>query len=126
MLVAIYWNNHHHMLHMTKRINGRILWANNHLLFWLSLIPFCTLWHGEHLAASLPAAIYGGVLFMAGISYTILSTAIIRDQGEGSPLKAAVGNDLKGWTVGGALRHPRSSARSSARGSPTRSSSSSR
>ena len=97
VLVAIYWNNHHHMLHMTKRINGRILWANNHLLFWLSLIPFCTAWHGEHLSATLPAAIYGGVLFMAGISYTILSTAIIRDQGEGSPLKAAVGNDVKGW-----------------------------
>ena len=97
VLVAIYWNNHHHMLHMTHRINGRILWANNHLLFWLSLIPFCTLWHGEHLSASLPAAIYGVVLFMSGISYTILSTSIIKDQGPNSPLKAAVGNDVKGW-----------------------------
>ena len=101
VLVAIYWNNHHHMLHMTHRINGRILWANNHLLFWLSLIPFCTLWHGEHLSASLPAAIYGCVLFMSGISYTILSNAIIRDQGEGSALKAAVGNDIKGWASAG-------------------------
>jgi len=97
VLVAIYWNNHHHMLHMTKRINGRILWANNHLLFWLSLIPFCTLWHGEHLHASLPAAIYGVVLFMSGIAYTILQATIIRDQGPGSPLKAAVGSDMKGY-----------------------------
>ena len=95
-LVAIYWNNHHHMLHMTKRINGRILWANNHLLFWLSVIPFCTAWHGEHLGATLPTAVYGGVLFMSGISYTILSNAIIRDQGPSSPLKAAIGNDTKG------------------------------
>jgi uncharacterized membrane protein len=96
-LVAIYWNNHHHMLHMTKRINGRILWANNHLLFWLSLIPFCTAWHGEHHDATLPAAIYGVVLFMSGIAYTILQAAIIRDQGPGSALKAAVGNDIKGY-----------------------------
>jgi uncharacterized membrane protein len=96
VLVAIYWNNHHHMLHMTKRINGRILWANNHLLFWLSIIPFCTSWHGEHLSATLPAAIYGVVLFMSGIAYTILQFAIIRDQGPNSPLRAAVGSDTKG------------------------------
>jgi uncharacterized membrane protein len=96
VLVAIYWNNHHHMLHMTTQINGRILWANNHLLFWLSLIPFCTAWHGDHLGATLPTAVYAGVLFMSGIAYTILSNAIIRDQGEGSPLKAAVGPDFKG------------------------------
>jgi uncharacterized membrane protein len=96
-LVAIYWNNHHHMLHMTKRINGRILWANNHLLFWLSLIPFTTAWHGEHLHDTLPAATYGVVLFMSGIAYTILQGSIIRDQGPSSPLKAAVGTDLKGY-----------------------------
>jgi len=96
VLVAIYWNNHHHMLHMTKRINGRILWANNHLLFWLSLIPFCTAWHGEHHHATLPAAVYGVVLFMSGVAYTILQAAIIRDQGPSSPIKAAVGTDVKG------------------------------
>ena len=96
VLVAIYWNNHHHMLHMTKRINGRILWANNHLLFWLSIIPFGTAWHGEHLSATLPAAVYGAILFMSGVAYTILQNAIIRDQGPTSPIKAAVGNDLKG------------------------------
>ncbi|HEY2370764.1 MAG TPA: TMEM175 family protein [Polyangiaceae bacterium] len=96
VLVAIYWNNHHHMLHMTKRINGRILWANNHLLFWLSLVPFCTAWHGDHLGTTVPTALYAGVLFMCGIAYTILQNAIIRDQGAGSPLQAAVGNDRKG------------------------------
>ena len=114
VLVAIYWNNHHHMLHMTTRINGRILWANNHLLFWLSLVPFCTAWHGEHLDAALPTAIYGGVLFMSGISYTILSNAIIKDQGPGSPLKAAIGSDTKGLVsailyaaaIGGAFIRP--------------------
>lgn len=97
VLVAIYWNNHHHMLHMTHRINGRILWANNHLLFWLSIIPFGTAWHGEHLSATLPAAVYGAILFMSGIAYTILQAAIIRDQGPSSPLKAAVGSDMKGY-----------------------------
>ncbi|HEY1958923.1 MAG TPA: TMEM175 family protein, partial [Polyangiaceae bacterium] len=96
VLVAIYWNNHHHMLQMTERINGKILWANNHLLFWLSLIPIGTAWHGEHLAATLPTAMYGLVLFMSGIAYVILQNAIIRDQGEGSPLAAAVGRDVKG------------------------------
>jgi uncharacterized membrane protein len=96
VLVGIYWNNHHHMLHMTKRINGKILWANNHLLFWLSLIPFGTAWHGEHLGAKLPTAVYAIILFMAGIAYVILQNAIIADQGEGSPLAKAVGTDLKG------------------------------
>ena len=96
VLVAIYWNNHHHMLQVTTRINGRILWANNHLLFWLSLIPFCTAWHGEHLGTTPPTAVYAGVLFMSGIAYTILQNAIIRDQGEGSALAAAVGGDVKG------------------------------
>jgi uncharacterized membrane protein len=100
-LVAIYWNNHHHMLHMTTRINGRILWANNHLLFWLSLIPFCTAWHGEHLDAALPTAVYGIILFMSGIAYTILQSAIIRDQGPGSPLKTLVGSDVKGFVSAG-------------------------
>jgi len=114
VLVAIYWNNHHHLFHMTTRINGRILWANNHLLFWLSLIPFTTAWHGAHLRATPPAAVYGGVLFMSGIAYTILQNAIIRDQGEGSPLKAAVGRDAKGLAsafcyaaaIGGAFLRP--------------------
>ena len=96
VLVGIYWNNHHHMLHMTTRINGRILWANSHLLFWLSLVPFGTAWHGEHLGATIPTAAYGAVLFMSGIAYTILQNAIIRDQGKGSPLATLVGRDRKG------------------------------
>jgi uncharacterized membrane protein len=94
--VGIYWNNHHHMLHATTRINGRILWANLHLLFWLSLVPFVTGWMGENHFAPLPTAVYGVVLILAAIAYTILQRAIIADQGESSKLAAAVGNDAKG------------------------------
>src|SRR5712691_6792684 len=78
VFLGIYWNNHHHMLHATERINGAILWANLHLLFWLSLIPFVTGWMGENHFAPLPTAVYGGVLLMAAIAYTILLKAILR------------------------------------------------
>jgi uncharacterized membrane protein len=94
--LGIYWNNHHHMLHMTTRINGAILWANLHLLFWLSLFPFVTGWMGENHFAPLPCALYGGVLLAAAIAYWILQQTIIASQGAGSPLKAAVGGDWKG------------------------------
>jgi len=96
IFVGIYWNNHHHMLQLTQRINGKILWANLHLLFWLSLVPFVTGWLGKSHSAAAPTALYGMVLFMAGIAYTILQGAIIAEQGEGSPLAAAVGHDRKG------------------------------
>jgi uncharacterized membrane protein len=94
--IAIYWNNHHHMLQATERINGRILWANTHLLFWLSLVPFVTGWMGENHFAPLPTAFYGGVMFMSGTAYWILQGAIMHHQGESSRLAAAVGSDLKG------------------------------
>src|SRR5437762_7715138 len=81
VFLGIYWNNHHHMLQATERINGAILWANLHLLFWLSLVPFVTGWMGENHFASLPTAVYGAVLLMAGIAYTILQAAIIRHHG---------------------------------------------
>ena len=94
--LAIYWNNHHHMLHATRRVNGAILWANLHLLFWLSLIPFATGWMGENHVEPMPTALYGVVLLMAGLAYVILQQAIIRDQGEGSLLRRAVHKDIKG------------------------------
>ncbi len=94
--LAIYWNNHHHMLHVTQRANGAVLWANMHLLFWLSLFPFVTGWLGENAFAAKPAAVYGVVLFMAAIAYYILETAIIRSEGRDSKLKKLVGNELKG------------------------------
>jgi uncharacterized membrane protein len=94
--LAIYWNNHHHMLHATDQINGKILWANMHLLFWLSLIPFATGWMGENHFAPLPTAGYGAVLLAAAIAYYILQSTIISQQGADSKLKAAIGNDLKG------------------------------
>jgi uncharacterized membrane protein len=94
--LAIYWNNHHHMLHVTERINGKILWANMHLLFWLSLVPFMTSWMGENDFASLPTAAYGVVLLAAAIAYYILQTAIVSEQGPGSTLAQAVGTDMKG------------------------------
>jgi uncharacterized membrane protein len=96
VLIGIYWNNHHHMLHMTERVNGAILWMNLHLLFWLSLIPFGTAWIGETTLAPVPTAIYGAILMFAGIAYYILETTIIRSQGANSRLKAAVGSDAKG------------------------------
>lgn len=94
--VGIYWNNHHHMFHATDGINGKILWANMNLLFWLSLIPFTTGWMGENHLAALPTAVYGIVLLLAAVAYTILQTLIISHQGKHSKLAEAVGNDKKG------------------------------
>jgi len=96
IFLGIYWNNHHHMLHATTRINGKILWANLHLLFWLSLIPFVTGWMGENHFASLPTAVYGVVLLLAAIAYWILQNTIIAAHGQESKLAVAVGRDLKG------------------------------
>lgn len=94
--IAIYWNNHHHMLHVTRRVTGTILWANLHLLFWLSLVPFVTAWMGEHPGAATPTALYGVVLLMAAIAYLILQRQILRAEGPGSLLASALGPDLKG------------------------------
>jgi TMEM175 potassium channel family protein len=94
--LGIYWNNHHHMLHAVQRVNGRVLWANLHLLFWLSLVPFVTGWMGENHFGTLPTAMYGVVLLLAAIAYTILQWSIIAHQGTDSPLHEAVGADLKG------------------------------
>src|SRR4051812_5017610 len=94
--VGIYWNNHHHLLHSTKDVSGGILWANLHLLFWLSLFPFTTGWAGENHLAPVPTAIYGFVLLMAAIAYYILQRSIIRKQGRDSLLAAAIGSDWKG------------------------------
>jgi uncharacterized membrane protein len=96
VFIGIYWNNHHHMLHLTQRVTGGILWANLHLLFWLSLVPFSTAWMGETLLAPMPTAVYGTVLFLSGVAFTILEYRIIASQGEQSPLKAAIGPDKKG------------------------------
>jgi uncharacterized membrane protein len=95
IFLGIYWNNHHHMFHVTDHINGRILWANLHLLFWLSLVPFATEWMGHTHFASLPTAGYGVVLLMAAIAFTILQRAIISLHGPASRLAAAVGGDFK-------------------------------
>ncbi len=94
--VGIYWNNHHHMFHATKHVRGGVLWANLHLLFWLSLFPFVTDWMGKGHYASTPTAAYGVVLMMAAIAYWMLQTAIIRSQGRESLLARAVGRDIKG------------------------------
>jgi TMEM175 potassium channel family protein len=94
--LGIYWNNHHHMLHVTQRVTGPMLWANLHLLFWLSLIPFATGWMGENHFAAAPSALYGVVLLMAGIAYLILQQLIIASQGPDSILKKAVRGDWKG------------------------------
>ena len=96
LYVGIYWNNHHHMFHSTKHITGGILWANLHLLFWLSLFPFTTGWMGENHLAPMPTAVYGFVLLMAAIAYYVLQSAIIAQQGQNSILAAAVGKDRKG------------------------------
>ncbi|HUR32870.1 MAG TPA: TMEM175 family protein [Vicinamibacterales bacterium] len=96
VVMGIYWNNHHHMLHAAERVNGPILWANNHLLFWLSLIPFVTRWLGEHYTSPLPTAAYGVVLVMSAISYTLLQRAILAHHGPHSRLAKAVGSDGKG------------------------------
>ena len=94
--LGIYWNNHHHMLHVTEHVSGGILWANLHLLFWLSLFPFVTGWMGENHFVTMPTALYGVVLFMAAIAYFILQQAIIVRHGRESVLARAVGRDLKG------------------------------
>lgn len=113
--VGIYWNNHHHLLHAAGRVTGGILWANLHLLFWLSLFPFATAWMGENPHAVLPSALYGAVLLLAALAYFVLQRTIIRAEGEGSILARAVGADWKGKLspvlymlgIGAALRSPR-------------------
>ena len=95
VFVGIYWANHHHLLQLVDRVNGAILWANLHLLFWLSLIPFATAWMGEHPHAAVPTALYGIVLMCAGAAYTILQRALISEQGPNSRLAKAVGRDVK-------------------------------
>jgi uncharacterized membrane protein len=94
--IGIYWNNHHHMLHAAERVSGGVLWANLHLLFWLSLIPFATGWMGENHFASTPTALYGLVLLMAAVAYWLLQNRILANQGSKSLLAKAVGSDLKG------------------------------
>ena len=94
--LGIYWNNHHHMLHAAERINGKVLWANLHLLFWLSLVPFVTGWMGENHFAPLPTAVYGAVLLLCGVAFTILLRVLVAAQIPGSKLAVAVGGDVKG------------------------------
>lgn len=94
--IGIYWNNHHHMMHSMTKVNGKILWANLHLLFWLSLVPFATGWMGENNFAKATMTLYGVILLMAGLSYWILQNIIVASQGEKSILKKAVGRDWKG------------------------------
>jgi len=94
--IGIYWNNHHHMLHAAKRVSGGVLWANLHLLFWLSLLPFVTGWMGENSFAAIPTALYGGVLLMAATAYWILARALIAAEGTESMLAKAIGRDRKG------------------------------
>lgn len=97
IFVAIYWNNHHHLLQATQKVNGKILWANIHLLFWLSLLPFTTGWMGEHVFASTPVILYGVNLLFCAIAYTILAKQLISHHGQGSTLANAVGSDTKGY-----------------------------
>ncbi|HET7871684.1 MAG TPA: TMEM175 family protein [Terriglobales bacterium] len=94
--IGIYWNNHHHLLHAIQRVNGATLWANLHLLFWLSLIPFTTAWMGENHLSSWPVAAYGIVLLLAGVAYYILTKALIRLHGHDSTLATSIGKDRKG------------------------------
>jgi uncharacterized membrane protein len=96
IFLGIYWNNHHHLLHAAERINGKILWANLHLLFWLSLVPFVTAWMGENHFASLPTAVYGIDLFLSAVAYKILQNAIVAEQGPASRIASALGSDFKG------------------------------
>ncbi len=96
VFIGIYWNNHHHLLQACERVDGRVLWANLHLLFWLSLFPFATAWMGENDFAALPSALYGAVLFLAAIAYYLLQQTIIRAQGLDSILRNALGRDWKG------------------------------
>ena len=96
LYLGIYWSNHHHMLYVTHQVNGAILWANLHLLFWLSLVPFVTGWMGENHLAPVPTAVYGVILLLAAIAYLLLQHAILRQEGPDSTLGAAVGRDRKG------------------------------
>ncbi|HEY2163379.1 MAG TPA: TMEM175 family protein [Gemmatimonadaceae bacterium] len=94
--LGIYWNNHHHMLHLAERVNGGVLWANLHLLFWLSLVPFVTAWMGANYYSAVPTALYGVVMVLAGVAYTILEFSLIAAQGPDSRLARAIGSDRKG------------------------------
>src|ERR1044071_9978754 len=96
LYVGIYWNNHHHMVHTCESVSGGVLWANLHLLFWLSLFPFATGWMGENHFSALPSALYGVVLLMAALAYWVLQQTIIASEGPASVLKSAVGGDWKG------------------------------
>jgi uncharacterized membrane protein len=96
VFLAIYWNNHHHLMHATESVSGGVLWANMHLLFWLSLVPFTTAWMSEHQVAEIPAAVYGFVLLMAAVAYWILVQAILAHEGARSKLRKALGSDFKG------------------------------
>ena len=96
VFIGIYWNNHHHMFHAVHKISGQVLWANLHLLFWLSLVPFVTVWMGENHFSPWPVALYGVVLLMAGVAYYILVRALIKSNGKDSALALAVGDDFKG------------------------------
>lgn len=94
--VAIYWNNHHHFFSLVPRVNGALMWANLNLLFWLSLVPFTTAWMAEQPGASLPVAVYGASLLLSAVAWYVMQTAIVRMQGPGSPVRNALGRDLKG------------------------------
>jgi uncharacterized membrane protein len=96
LYIGIYWNNHHHLLHAAQRVAGSILWANLHLLFWLSLVPFATAWMGENHFAAIPVAVYGGILLLAGIAYFILTRRLIAHHGKDSLLATSIGRDKKG------------------------------
>lgn len=96
IFVGIYWNNHHHLLHVVNRVSGATLWANLHLLFWLSLIPFVTGWMGENHFSTLPVAVYGVVLLMCGVAYYLLTRTLLHIHDKNSPLASALGNDFKG------------------------------
>jgi uncharacterized membrane protein len=108
VFVGIYWNNHHHMLHATRKVSGAILWSNLHLLFWLSLVPFVTGWMGENHFAAGPTALYGVVMLMAGVAYFFLARSLVRHHGHRSVLASAIGGDRKGKIslVGYALAIP--------------------
>jgi uncharacterized membrane protein len=94
--IGIYWNNHHHFFHLVEQVNGSILWANLHLLFWLSTIPFATAWMGENHFAPVPTALYGASLLMSAVAWFVMQTVIVRQQGPDSSLRRAIGRDLKG------------------------------
>jgi uncharacterized membrane protein len=112
--VGIYWNNHHHMMHVVQQVSGGVLWANLHLLFWLSLIPFVTAWMGENHFQTAPVAAYGFVLLMCAIAYSILARALTAHHRENKALAEAIGKDTKGWIsiliyivgIASALLHP--------------------